>query len=108
MLSLHKFFKPLPKSSEEGENEDQTEQSLKESGLPGLQDCEGLTRKQLRAANESVMREKKEHPGPADGKRGPYNQYSAEQRAQIGKYAAENGPERAARRFSSQLSLKVW
>ena len=32
--------------------------------------------------------------------RGKYDDYTPEQRAQIGKYAAENGPTRAAKHFS--------
>ena len=36
-----------------------------------------------------------------------YNSYSAEQRAKIGKYAAENGPTRAARNFTANWGINV-
>jgi len=39
--------------------------------------------------------------------RGKYNQYSPQQRAAIGKYAAENGPTRVARHFSDKLKMKI-
>uniref|UniRef100_A0A1X7UCI2 Uncharacterized protein n=1 Tax=Amphimedon queenslandica TaxID=400682 RepID=A0A1X7UCI2_AMPQE len=34
------------------------------------------------------------------GKRGKYNNYSSEERAAIGRYACENGPDRAVRHFT--------
>ena len=39
--------------------------------------------------------------------RGKYNGYKPEQRAQIGKYAAENGPTRAAKHFSKHMSRNI-
>ena len=39
--------------------------------------------------------------------RGKYNSYTPEERAQIGKYALENGNTRAARHFSKVLNRKV-
>ena len=39
--------------------------------------------------------------------RGKYNEYTPEERAQIGKFAAEHGPAKAVRHFSKLLSRKV-
>jgi len=38
---------------------------------------------------------------------GKYNRYSPQQRAAIGKYAAENGPTQAARHFSDKLKMNI-
>ena len=38
---------------------------------------------------------------------GKYNEYTPEERAQIGKFAAEHGPTKAVRHFSKLLSRKV-
>ena len=37
-----------------------------------------------------------------DKARGPYNRYTAEERARIGRYTAENGPTNASRHFLKQ------
>ena len=61
-----------------------------------------LSRKELRETNAAV---KSSH---ATSKiRGKYSDYTPEDRAKIGKYAAENGPARAVRHFSSVLGMKV-
>ena len=70
-----------------------------------------LSRKELERANDCVSRAI--CPGVGPGKsaistpRTHYNDYTDEQRAQIGKYAAENGPTKASRHFSEQLGRKV-
>ena len=38
---------------------------------------------------------------------GKYNRYTPEERAAIGRYAAENGPTQAARHFSEKLKMKI-
>ena len=43
----------------------------------------------------------------SSGKRNKYNEYTAEERAKIGKYAAENGPARAVRHFSTIMTRKL-
>ena len=45
--------------------------------------------------------------GIASSCRGQYNEYTSEQRAQIGKYSAENEPTRADRHFSKVLSIVI-
>ena len=44
---------------------------------------------------------------PELASRGKYNRYKPEERAAIGRYAAENGPTRAARHFSEKLKMKI-
>ena len=39
--------------------------------------------------------------------RGKYNSYSKEQRAMIGKYAAENGPTSAAKHYTAVWGIKI-
>ena len=62
-----------------------------------------LSEKDLRSANESVKKQDVDTPTRKVSRREKYNGYSPEQRAQIAKYAAENGPTRASRHFS-----KLW
>ena len=71
------------------------------SGLPGNPHCKStsLTDTDLKAANEGVKRcveDANVNRTEPTAKRGKYNDYTPEQRAQIGKYTAENGPTRAA------------
>ena len=56
--------------------------------------------------NEEVKRTM-EQDGTSKKGRGKYNDYTAEERAKIGKYAAENGPARAVRHFSKILNKKL-
>lgn len=63
-----------------------------------------VTQAQLREANKAVL-DTQEHK--KNSKRGKYNQYTPEQRARIGKYAAENGGSRAASHFSSLFGIQV-
>ena len=44
---------------------------------------------------------------PEVASRGKYNRYTPEERAAIGRYAAENGPTQAARHFSEKLKMKI-
>ena len=55
----------------------------------------------VEAVNDSVKRAKLE---TCEEGRGQYNVYTAKERAQIGKYAAENGPAAAVMHFSKALS----
>lgn len=81
--------------------------------LPDKQTCPSLTEKDLKAANERVKKCLECEPDSREGqphtptKRGKYNDYTPEQRAQIGKYAAENGPTRAAKHFSQLLKRSI-
>ena len=52
-----------------------------------------LSEEEVRRMNEEVKRDSKD--------------YTAEERAKIGKYAAENGPARAVRHFSKVLDRKL-
>ena len=56
------------------------------------------------AANEEVQ---KIADSPKPQNRGKYGSYSPQQRLQIGKYAAENSPSAAVRKFSPSLSRKL-
>ena len=65
-----------------------------------------ITKKEVDKANEFIRRVLSEvtiNPKP----RSKYNSYSAEQRAQIGRYAVENGNTRAAKHFSEVQLLRV-
>ena len=62
-----------------------------------------LSAKEVEKVNESVKKERES----VSAKRVKYNDYSASERAQIGKYAAENGPTRAVQHFSKTLSMKI-
>ena len=68
--------------------------------LPRVEDCNSasISKKELEAANKEV---KKILLSKGESKaRGKYNVYTSEERAAIGKYAAENGAARASRHFS--------
>lgn len=65
-----------------------------------------LTEAELQHANDEVTRVLEEGSSTS-GKRGKYNDYTPEERAKIGKYAAENGPARAVRHFSKTMSKKL-
>ncbi len=80
--------------------------------FPTVDMCEdsSLSRKEIEGANEGVKRVL----GPANHKNkkkvepcGKYNDYSSEERMQIGKYAAENGPTKAATHFSQLFERRV-
>ena len=57
--------------------------------------------------NEAVKRVAVVELERAGKKRGKYNNYTPEDRARIGKYAAENGATRAALHFSKVLGLDI-
>ena len=64
--------------------------------LPDENNCILLSAKELKEINKNIS-----------GNRGKYNSYTCEQRAQIGKYAVENGPTKAPRHFSKLLGIDV-
>ena len=66
--------------------------------LPGKEICGSLSNEDVKAAGEKIQ-ECLQASGTESNKRGKYNQYDAEKRAQIGRYASENGPTRASRHF---------
>lgn len=78
-----------------------------EGALPTMSMVEGssLTKAQLREANKAVLGVEEKNREPS--KRGKYNQYTAEERARIGKYAAVNGASNAATHFSTMVDAKV-
>ena len=63
-----------------------------------------LSAKDVQRVNDDVKRAKLETPEKG---RGQYNVYTAKERAQIGKYAAENGPASAVRHFSKVLGRNL-
>ena len=79
----------------------------KEESMPTwgmLEQGSSVTKTQLREANKAVLEAVEDE---VSTKRGKYNHYTPEQRARIGKYAAENGGSRAALHFSAVLGAKV-
>ena len=79
--------------------------------LPRKITCESsaLTQKDLEKTNTKVKRSiEREAAKPQKASpRGKYNDYTPQERAWIGKYAAENGPTKAAKHFSQVLNRKV-
>ena len=77
------------------------------------EDSSSLSRKDVEMAGREVRRVLEESATVArqrsvpHGRRGKYNCYSPEERASIGKYAAENGATRAAKHFSCTLGQTV-
>ena len=65
-----------------------------------------MSRKQVLEVNKIVAGVCKKKEAASSG-RGKYNEYTAEERARIGKYAAENGPARAVRHFSHLLGRTI-
>ena len=101
-MSLFQFgFRPVAAVQDE---ENVVDQAVASAHLPTLGES-GLGRVEYnqvaRAVSELV------EPSTSKKKRGKgnggYTHYTAVQRAKIGKYALENGNERARRHFSSQL-----
>ena len=75
------------------------------SAFPDKSTCPSLTRKEVDSANECVkdsLQQQKITPS-----RTKYASYTPQERALIGKYAAENGPTRAARHISNVLKKAV-
>ncbi len=72
--------------------------------LPTVDKCKTLTKAQLKEANKAV---EDASESEASKERGKYNRYMEEDRANIGKYTAENGPTRAASYFSAHLGCNV-
>ena len=65
-----------------------------------------MSEKELKSADQNVAKCLAISTNRTDTRQS-YNGYSAEERAQIGKYAAENGPTRASKYFSKILKKKV-
>jgi len=60
-----------------------------------------LTRNEVEEANKAVTKVL-ESTSTRSASQGKYNSYTSAQRAEIGKYAAENGATSAAKHFSSK------
>ena len=78
--------------------------------LPSVKTCKGssLSRKEIESKNEGVKHAINGPDSQLQPKgRKKYNDYTAEERARIGKYAAENGPTSASRYFTKLLGRKV-
>ena len=74
--------------------------------IPLPSTVKSLSKKELEQVNETVAAKTVElQRGP--GEQLSYNDYSPEQRAMIGKYAAENGATKASRHFSKVLAKNV-
>ena len=76
--------------------------SVEDQALPT--EVSSLSAKDVQRVNEDVKRAKLEKPEKG---RGHYNIYTAKERAQIGKFAAENGPASAVRHFSKTLGRNL-
>ncbi len=71
--------------------------------LPTVHICgDSSLQKRVERANEEVKRVHGDVNAKQEKPRGKY-EYSLEERAQIGKYDAENGPTNAAKHFSQRL-----
>ena len=72
-----------------------------------------LSKKDIQRANKEVKQALGESSGEPTEKpkavtpRGKYNTYTPEERARVGKYAAENGASKAASYFSKLLDRKI-
>ena len=62
-----------------------------------------LSKDQLKEVNREVQ----QASSCSNKKRGKYNSYTPQQRAQVGKYTAENGPANAAAHFTRTFGFKV-
>ena len=67
-----------------------------------LKQSSSLTQKEKDVVSDFVSKAEKEAQRSVG-----YNEYTAEERAAIGKYTAENGPAMACRRFSKTLGKKI-
>jgi len=69
-----------------------------------------ITKEETEKADEAVLKTLEVYwSSLAQGKsRGKYNCYTGKQRAQIGKYAAENGPTRAAKHLAATRLRFTW
>ena len=74
--------------------------------LPSM--VKSLSKKELEQVNETVAAKTLEwQRGPSTKRSHSYNDYSLEQRAMIGKYAAENGATKACKHYSKVLAKNV-
>ena len=65
-----------------------------------------LAKKEVEEANAGMKEVLEVDKSSEDAGRGKYNDYMAEERGMIGKYAAEHGPAKAARYYSKLLGRK--
>ena len=78
------------------------------TGPPLPTEVNSLTKAEVQRANDEVKNVLASiEESSSSGKRNKYNEYTAEERAKIGKYAAENGPARAVRHFSTIMTRKL-
>ena len=77
----------------------------KQTSASALHSETDLTNKKRRTVDECVQRAMKEESKKSVA--GRYNKYTPEERASIGKYAAENGSTKAARHFSKLLKRDI-
>ena len=69
--------------------------------LPDKELCRSLSHEDLKLAGEKIKECLEAGKlTQSESKKGKYNHYDAEKRAQIGKYASENGLTRASRHFN--------
>ena len=71
--------------------------------------CSFLSKEETEKVDEAVakMLEVSKQLSALGKSRGKYNCYSDKQRAQIGKYAAENGPTSAAKHFATLWKMDI-
>lgn len=63
--------------------------------------------RQVPTANESVQSMHETSSKQARPSRGPYNMFKAEDKARVGRFAAENGNTKAAKRFSTEFKFNI-
>ena len=102
-MSIFKYFGKKPDSGTGNEKDDHPSPaylpSAFESGL-GQQEYQNVVSNVVDLANPSTV---SPDTGRQRGKRQSYAHYSGEMRAKIGKYAAENGNEKARKHFSKDF-----
>lgn len=74
---------------------------------PSVRESEHMTRKERKTIDECVKQAIASEDLEGSKKRGRYNSYTPEERAVIGKYAAENGPTRAARHYTKTFGHDI-
>ena len=97
VMALHKYLKKIEPEDKRKSGEDSSSLSRKDGEMAGREVWRILEESATVARQRSVPQ----------GRRGKYNCYSPEERASIGKYAAENGATQAAKHFSRMLGQTV-
>lgn len=94
-MSIEKYFKRLP--------------TPQESVLPNPRGSLSLSipPKAIAAANRAVTRVMQQQSSAKGKRRGKYNIYSSELRAEIGRYAVQHGNASARRVFSTKLGVRI-